>query len=145
MSACHSGSATPTSRGASTATSIRSRCPALLHLPSAVATNARFSRGSWDKRAAVPRGFGVAPACLDAAVKVVHYQAARMARGEAGYPALRGKAVGNLIGMPVGDKVLRYWPNEDAGHLTAAALFIVAENEELFQTRQMRSAPTSAR
>ncbi len=56
VSACHSGSATPNSRGASIATSIRSRCPALLRLPSAVAANARFSRGSWDKRAAAPRG-----------------------------------------------------------------------------------------
>ena len=51
MSACHSGSATPNSPGASTATSIRSGCPALLRLPSAVAPNARFSSGSWDKRA----------------------------------------------------------------------------------------------
>ena len=55
MSACHSGSATPNSRGASIATSIRSRCPALLRLPSAVAADARCSRGSWDKRAAAPR------------------------------------------------------------------------------------------
>src|SRR5260370_19619206 len=55
MSACHSGSGTPNSRGASIATSIRSRCPALLRLRSAVAANARFSRGSWDKRAAASR------------------------------------------------------------------------------------------
>ncbi len=41
MSACHSGSAIPNSPGASIATSIRSRCPALLRLPSAVAANAR--------------------------------------------------------------------------------------------------------
>ena len=43
MSACHSGSATPNSRGASIATSIRPCCPALLRLPSAVA--ARFFAG----------------------------------------------------------------------------------------------------
>src|SRR5258706_5945485 len=43
MSACHSGSATPNSRGASTATSIRSRCRALLRLTSTVAANAGFS------------------------------------------------------------------------------------------------------
>src|ERR1700682_3628450 len=55
MSACHSGSATPNSRGGSIATSIRSRCPALLRLPSTVAANARFSRGSWDKQATVRR------------------------------------------------------------------------------------------
>jgi len=59
MSACHSGSATPNSRGASTATSIRSRCPALLRLPSTVAANARFSRGKLgqaDRSAAAATG-----------------------------------------------------------------------------------------
>jgi hypothetical protein len=30
---------------------------------------------------------------------------------------------------------LRWWPNEEAYHLTAAALFIVAENEELMRNK----------
>lgn len=62
-------------------------------------------------------------------------QATRMARGELGYPPPRGRAFGNLLGIPVGDKALRYWPNEEAHHLAAAALFIVAENEELFSNK----------
>jgi dienelactone hydrolase len=67
--------------------------------------------------------------------KAAHDQAMRMARGEVGYPAPRSKVVGGLTGAPVGDKVLRYWPNEEATHLTAAALFIVAEHEELFSNK----------
>jgi dienelactone hydrolase len=58
-------------------------------------------------------------------------QGTRMARGELGYPPPRAKAFGDLIGAPVGDKLLRWWPNDEASHLTAAALFIVAEREEL--------------
>src|ERR1700675_992180 len=54
-SACRSGSATPNSRGASIATSIRSRCPALLRLPPAVAASARFSRGVGTSGPQAPR------------------------------------------------------------------------------------------
>jgi alpha-beta hydrolase superfamily lysophospholipase len=43
--------------------------------------------------------------------------------------------VGDLTGAPVGDKLLHWWPNEEAYHLTAAALFIVAENEELVRNK----------
>ena len=40
-------------------------------------------------------------------------------------------AVGNLTGAPVGDKLLRWWPNEESSPLTAAALFILAGNDEI--------------
>jgi hypothetical protein len=58
-------------------------------------------------------------------------RATRMARGELGYPVPYDRVVGKLTGAPVGDKVLRWWPNEEASHLTAAALFILAGNDEL--------------
>lgn len=60
-------------------------------------------------------------------------RATRMARGEIGYPAPGAQEIGNLRGAPVGDKLLRWWPNDEAQYLTIPALFIVAGNEELFQ------------
>ena len=68
-------------------------------------------------------------------VRPAHDRATRMARGELGYPAPREKLLGDLTGAPVGEKLLRWWPNEEAYHLTAAALFIVAENEELMRNK----------
>jgi uncharacterized protein len=68
-------------------------------------------------------------------VRAARDRATRMARGELGYPAPREKLVGDLTGAPVGDKLLRWWPNEEAYHLRAAALFIVAENEELMRNK----------
>jgi len=62
-------------------------------------------------------------------------QAARMARGEAGYPEPGVQVVGALIGAPIGDKLLRWTPGDDAANVTSAALFIIAENEELFDNR----------
>ena len=64
-----------------------------------------------------------------------HAQAARMARGEVGYPEPGAQVIGSLIGAPIGDKLLRWTPGDDAPNVTAAALFIVAENEELFDNR----------
>lgn len=61
--------------------------------------------------------------------------AARMARGEAGYPEPGAQVVGALVGAPIGDKLLRWTPGDDAARVTAPALFIVAENEELFDNR----------
>jgi hypothetical protein len=56
-----------------------------------------------------------------------------MARGEVGYPEPRAKAIGNLVGAPIRDKMRTYSPLDDAANLTdCAALFIVAEREELF-------------
>src|SRR5258708_12282933 len=107
MSACHSGSATPNSRGASIATSIRSRCPARLRLPPAVAASARFSIGSWGKRAASPA------ASLAATCQQFDQHASRSCRPRSGFCLLDrllsglslcrlshgpGVAVGGVIG-----------------------------------------------
>ncbi|MBX3484637.1 alpha/beta fold hydrolase [Phenylobacterium sp.] len=62
-------------------------------------------------------------------------QAAKMARGEVGYPEPGAQVVGALIGAPIGDKFLRWTPGDDAPNVRAASLFIVAENEELFDNR----------
>ena len=43
--------------------------------------------------------------------------------------------VGAGLGAPLGDKLLRWTPGDDAPNVTAASLFIVAENEELFDNR----------
>jgi len=62
-------------------------------------------------------------------------KAAAMARGDASYPEPEAKVIGNLVGAPVGDKLLRWWPNEEASHVKAAALFILAGNEELVDNK----------
>jgi dienelactone hydrolase len=58
--------------------------------------------------------------------------ASRLATGKDQYPADRAKVVGNLIGAPIGNKVPRWAPIEDADRVTQPALFIMAQNEELF-------------
>lgn len=58
-----------------------------------------------------------------------------MARGQAGYPEPRAKVIGNLIGGPVGAKMNRWWPNEDARNVTAPALFVLAADEELVDNK----------
>ena len=62
-------------------------------------------------------------------------RATRMARGEQGYPQPYAQVLGSLTGAPVGDKLLRWWPNEESSYVTAAALFIVAENDELVRNQ----------
>ncbi|MFW6200762.1 MAG: alpha/beta hydrolase, partial [Gemmatimonadota bacterium] len=53
------------------------------------------------------------------------------ARGEIDYPDAFVREHG-LTGLPIQDKVARYSPNDVADRVDAAALFIVAENEELY-------------
>ncbi|HEY8461133.1 MAG TPA: alpha/beta fold hydrolase [Blastocatellia bacterium] len=68
--------------------------------------------------------------------KTTYDEATRRARGEIGYPEPRAKVVGNLIGAPIRDKMLHYAPVEEAPKVKdCAALFIVAENEELFDNK----------
>jgi uncharacterized protein len=57
--------------------------------------------------------------------------ASRIATGQEQYPAERARA-GNRVGAPVGANVVRWAPVEFAGRVTTPALFILAENEELF-------------
>jgi len=54
--------------------------------------------------------------------------ASRIATGQAPYPADRAGAVG----APVGNKVVRWAPVDVADRVTAPALFVLAQNEELF-------------
>lgn len=61
--------------------------------------------------------------------------AARMARGELGYPEPRKQVVGRLIGSPVGNKTARWAPAADARDVTVPALFVLAEDEELIDNR----------
>jgi len=58
--------------------------------------------------------------------------ASRIATGQAQYPADRARTVSALVGAPVGAKVVRWAPVEQAGHVTAPALFVLAQDEELF-------------
>lgn len=69
-------------------------------------------------------------------IKTTYDEATRRARGELGYPEPRARVVGNLIGAPIRDKLLHYAPVEEAAKVKdCAALFIVAEKEELFDNK----------
>ncbi|MBL8771244.1 MAG: alpha/beta fold hydrolase [Phenylobacterium sp.] len=72
---------------------------------------------------------------VNPAAASMRQQAARLARGEVGYPEPGAQVVGGLIGAPIGDKLLRWTPGDDAPNVRAASLFIIAENEELFDNR----------
>jgi hypothetical protein len=68
--------------------------------------------------------------------KLTYDEATKRARGELGYPEPRAKVVGNLIGAPIRDKLLHYAAVEEAAKVKdCAALFIVAEKEELFDNK----------
>jgi dienelactone hydrolase len=69
------------------------------------------------------------------AAAAAYHQAARLARGEARYPEPGAQVVGALVGAPIGDKLLRWTPGDDAPFVTAPSLFVLAENEELFDNR----------
>lgn len=68
--------------------------------------------------------------------QITYDEATKRARGELGYPEPRVRVVGNLIGAPIRDKLLHYAPVEEAAKVKdCAALFIVAEKEELFDNK----------
>jgi dienelactone hydrolase len=93
--------------------------------------------GSLDSR---PKAVALAGAAADQ-VKLAYEEATKRARGELGYPAPRARVVGNLQGAPIRDKLLLYAPVEDAAKLKdCAALFIVAEKEELFDNNDHAKA-----
>lgn len=63
-------------------------------------------------------------------------EATRRTRGEIGYPEPGARVIGNLRGGPIREKLLRYAPVDDADKAPGCAmLFIIAENEELFDNR----------
>ena len=56
--------------------------------------------------------------------------------GELGYPEPGARAVGNLRGAPIREKLMQYAPVEDAHRAPQCAmLFVLAENEELFDNK----------
>jgi len=59
----------------------------------------------------------------------------RMARGEAGYPEPGAQVIGSLVGAPLGNKMNRWWPAEDARDVTTPALFVLAADEELVDNK----------
>jgi pimeloyl-ACP methyl ester carboxylesterase len=64
-------------------------------------------------------------------------EATRRARGEIGYPPPGKRVVGQLRGAPIFDKLLEYAPVEDAAKAPGCAmLFVLAENEELFDNKE---------
>jgi len=59
------------------------------------------------------------------------------ARGELPYPEPSVRAVGNLRGAPIRERLMHYAPIEEVAKLgSCATMFVVAENEELFDNRQ---------
>ena len=63
-------------------------------------------------------------------------QGTARARGRTGYPG-PGEKFGTLTGAPVIEKLIGYAPIEDIGRCKdCAKLFIIAENEELFDNRE---------
>lgn len=69
--------------------------------------------------------------------KLTYTEATQRARGEISYPEPRARVIGNLTGAPIRDKLMHYVPYEEAPKVKeAAALFIVAEKEELFDNNQ---------
>ena len=69
--------------------------------------------------------------------KATYDGATQRARGEAGYPEPTKAAPGKLKGSPILEKIGRYAPVEDAARLkSCAALFILAEKEELFDNKE---------
>ena len=63
-------------------------------------------------------------------------ESTRRARGEIGYPSPGARVVGNLRGAPIRSKMLYYAPVEDVARASQCAmLFLLAENEELFDNR----------
>jgi dienelactone hydrolase len=65
------------------------------------------------------------------AIAQANAAASRIATGQAQYPAELARA-GNRVGAPVGANVLRWAPVELSNRVSAPALFVLAENEELF-------------
>ena len=64
-------------------------------------------------------------------------QATQRARGEIGYPPPGAREVGNLKGAPIREKLINYVPlNEVEKAAGCAMLFVLAENEELFDNRE---------
>jgi uncharacterized protein len=63
-------------------------------------------------------------------------EAAARTHGDLGYPPPGARVIGNLRGAPLREKLMQYAPVEDAARAPKCAmLFVLAENEELFDNR----------
>jgi dienelactone hydrolase len=63
-------------------------------------------------------------------------EAAARAHGELGYPPPGARVIGNLKGAPIREKLMQYAPVEDVARASQCAmLFVLAENEELFDNK----------
>jgi uncharacterized protein len=71
------------------------------------------------------------------AAKQTYDEATARARGELGYPAPGVRVVGNLRGAPIREKMINFAPVDDVEKASGCAiLFILAENEELFDNKE---------
>ena len=68
-------------------------------------------------------------------VEAAHLHGTEMAWGRERYPPPFAKTPANLTGEPVGDKLLRWWPNAEAPYVQAAALFVLAGKDGLVDNR----------
>ncbi len=63
-------------------------------------------------------------------------EAAARTHGELGYPPPGARVIGNLRGAPIREKLMQYAAVEDADRAPGCAmLFVLAENEELFDNK----------
>ena len=63
-------------------------------------------------------------------------EASARTHGELGYPAPGARVIGNLRGAPIREKLMQYAPVEDVARAgQCAMLFVLAENEELFDNK----------
>lgn len=64
-------------------------------------------------------------------------EASARTHGELGYPEPGARVIGNLRGAPISEKLMQYAPVDDIAKAEqCATLFILAENEELFDNRE---------
>jgi dienelactone hydrolase len=72
----------------------------------------------------------------DRVIAEANAAASRLASGQAPYPAPHARGAGgmgaDLVGAPVGNKLVRWAPVDQADDITQPALFVLAEKEELF-------------
>ncbi len=71
------------------------------------------------------------------AARQTYQEATARARGEIGYPPPGIRVLGNLRGAPIREKMINFSPVDDVDKAAGCAmLFILAENEELFDNKE---------
>ena len=77
------------------------------------------------------RPSGSTPAVTAEMIAEANAAASKIAAGQAQYPPDRERGPGGKIGAPVGNKLARWAPLEEADRITAPAQFFLVQNEEL--------------